>query len=483
MVHQPKKEQGNNALSVCATQSTAVIQEQPEIAKTLPTAVKADEVTSGFRDPSFGHNRQYPVHRWVPWVAGFSAHFVHDCLREYIPSDRGSNAWVLDPFAGVGTTLLEAYLHGYNVVGFEINPYAVLATTAKLDASEVSRESLADYIGRYEQFMDRYCGTEALLLVPNSKRPDGFSGRTELYSPEVERQVLFTMDFIKSIRTRAIRDLFRLGFGAVMVSFSNYTYEPSLTRRVSVGKPAVTKANVKAVVAAKLAGMLEDVIWMQDHMAKMPKHPRYKIVPESIFSASRTVPRKDFVDVAITSPPYLNNYHYPRNTRPQIHWLGFSKKRGYEGANESQSFGKFWQTVRDLPEVKLTFELEELADILQLVRSLNNEKEQYGGTGWANYIATYFNDTYHFCKGLGRLLRPDGTAIIVLGNSVIQGVEVPTDQIFGHIAELCGLKFEKTILLRNKRTGSSIIQSSVRVAEAKQKVVLYESAIVIRRQK
>jgi DNA modification methylase len=64
---------------------------------------------------------------------------------------------VLDPFAGVGTTLLEAYLHGYNVVGFEINPYAVLATTAKLEASAVSKESLADYIGRYEQFMDRYC--------------------------------------------------------------------------------------------------------------------------------------------------------------------------------------------------------------------------------------------------------------------------------------------------------------------------------------
>jgi hypothetical protein len=31
--------------------------------------------------------------------------------------------------------------------------------------------------------------------------------------------------------------LFKLAFGAEMVSLSNYTYEASLTRRVSVGNP------------------------------------------------------------------------------------------------------------------------------------------------------------------------------------------------------------------------------------------------------
>jgi DNA modification methylase len=32
---------------------------------------------------------------------------------------------VLDPFAGVGTTLVESYRRGLNVIGFEINPYAL----------------------------------------------------------------------------------------------------------------------------------------------------------------------------------------------------------------------------------------------------------------------------------------------------------------------------------------------------------------------
>ena len=222
-----------------------------------------------------------------------------------------------------------------------------------------------------------------------------------------------------------------------------YTYEPSLTRRAAVGKLPIpeddVKADVKTVLSAKLLGMLEDVEWVQEHMARLKKLPEYKIVPDTIFSASRFVRRKGFVDVVITSPPYLNNYHYPRNTRPQIHWLGFSNQRGYGDANESKSFGKFWQTVRDLPPVKLKFKMQELSDVIGFVREANVGKGQYGGPGWANYIATYFNDTHRFCKSLRRLLKPGGVAVIVLGNSIIQGVEVRTDQIFGQIAALCGL--------------------------------------------
>lgn len=468
------------ALAVLTQPQLPFLDVGPELGGTLPTANKPDDATAGFRDPSFGHNKQYPVHRWVPWVAGFSAHFVHDCLAAYIPNDRRQNAWVLDPFAGVGTTLLEGYLHGYNVIGFEINPYAVLATKTKLEAGKVSEQTFARYIAKYERFMDDGdCGDG----LPRSQKPLGFSGRTELFSAAIERKVLFTLDFINSIREPSVRDLFKIGFGSVMVSFSNYTYEPSLTRRVSVGKSLPMDADVKNAVATKLHAMLEDIIWMQEHMGQMRRHPKYEVIPGSILHAIKSIGRRSFVDIAITSPPYLNNYHYPRNTRPQIQWLGFSDKRGYEGANESQSFGKFWQTVRELPEVELKFRLPSLSKIVKTVRGMHTDKDQYGGPGWANYIATYFNDTYRFCKVLRALLRPGGVAVVVLGNSIIQGVEVETDQIFGQIAELCDLTFEKTIRLRNKRTGSSIIQSSVRVDKAKQTTVLYESAIVLRRPK
>jgi len=105
------------------------------------TLFGAPAATNGFRDSSFAKNKNLPLHRWVPWVAGFSADFVEDALRNYLPKGD-SDAWVLDPFAGVGTTLVESYLGGLNVVGFEINPYAALATRIKLKAIRISVDDL-----------------------------------------------------------------------------------------------------------------------------------------------------------------------------------------------------------------------------------------------------------------------------------------------------------------------------------------------------
>ena len=78
------------------------------------------------------------MHRWVPWIAGFSAQFVDDTLARYIPNHSQRPIWVLDPFAGVGTTLVQSYLHGFNVVGFEINPCAALLSEVKLQAARIT---------------------------------------------------------------------------------------------------------------------------------------------------------------------------------------------------------------------------------------------------------------------------------------------------------------------------------------------------------
>lgn len=444
-----------------------------------PTLFGAPAATNGFRDSSFAKNKNLPLHRWVPWIAGFSADFVEDAIRSYLP-ERNGDCWVLDPFAGVGTTLVESYLSGLNVVGFEINPYAALATKIKLNAMRISVHDLTVRIAAFERFMEK-AESGRLKREPRSHAPTGFSGRTELFNPNVQRKVLYALDFISSMEDSTLRDIFRLGLGSVMVSFSNYSYEPSLTRRVAVGKTPIEDANVGLSVSAKLHVMLEDIGWVQGHMKTLRYRPKAKIFPKSIFSALECTEQRNFIDLLVTSPPYLNNYHYPRNTRPQLHWLGFTSGTGYNGARETESFGKFWQTVRDGQPIPLDFDMPELSAIVEAIRKRNTDKGCYGGPGWANYVATYFNDTYKFCQVLSDLLKPKAVSIIVLGNSIIQGIEVKTDYFFGKIGELAGLRFEDNHLLRNKRTGSSIIQSSVRVREAKEKTVLYESGVVLRK--
>ena len=100
---------------------------EPEVQNKLPFP--------GFRDTAFTENRDRSLHRWVPWIAGFSATFVNDVLDKVAARAPG-RLTVLDPFAGVGTTLIEALKRGHDTIGFEINPYAALACEVKVRAAD-----------------------------------------------------------------------------------------------------------------------------------------------------------------------------------------------------------------------------------------------------------------------------------------------------------------------------------------------------------
>lgn len=252
------------------------------------TLLESSPKDNGLRDSAFAKNKDLPVHRWVPWIAGFSAQFVGDCLTKYLPDSRKKDACILDPFAGVGTTLVEAYARGHNVIGFEINPYAALAAKVKLQASSVRPKALAAHINGFKTFLIQHSSNGARNGNPRSRAPVGFAGRMELFSPKVERKMLLALDYINSIGVPTIRDIFRLAFGSVMVSVSNYSYEPSLARRSAVDKKPILDAAVDEVLSAKLNLMLQDMEWLQAEKKKLSNSPGWKVFADSIFS----VPRK-----------------------------------------------------------------------------------------------------------------------------------------------------------------------------------------------
>ncbi len=186
------------------------------------------------------------------------------------------------------------------------------------------------------------------------------------------------------------------------------------------------------------------------------------------------------VDLIVTSPPYLNNYHYVRNTRPQLFWLGFVRKPSELKQLEIENFGKYWQTVRDAATVPLDFEHAGLEKLLAQIRGIGVKRGIYGGPGWANYAASYFNDTNRFCWVVSQLLKRDGRAVVVVGNSILQGVEIPVDNVLSDLAARHGLATDNIHIVRQKRVGASIVSSSVRQG-AKTTAKLYESAVVLRR--
>lgn len=429
---------------------------------------------SEFSDPAFAGNKSLPVHRWVPWIAGFSANFVASAIDRYAKS----RATVLDPFAGVGTTLVEGLLKGCHTIGFEINPYPAFASRVKTQAQNISVVALQREIRR---FQEHYARSLTPYSVPKSKAPLGFKTRVPFYSEAVLRKVLFLQDFIINIDNSMIRDIFRIAFASTMVSYSNYSYEPSLGRRSSAGKSEIIDYPVDQAILGKLNQMVKDIVWFK---AMLPKDGgcTSKVVNTSFFDFSHYI-ETDSIDLIVTSPPYLNNYHYNRNTRPQLYWLGFVERPADLKTYEEQNFGKFWQTVRGEKAIDLKFSIDhsDIQERLDLIRSLNPEKGIYGGSGWANYAASYFNDCFDFAQALNAVLRSGGTALVVIGNSILQGVFIPTDRYFAQIAQSLGLEIEMIEIPRDTRVGNSIIKSDVRVGKANSKQRLYEAVVVLKK--
>ena len=417
-------------------------------------------------------NREAPVHRWVPWIAGFSRQFVQDALARHL---EGPGV-VLDPFAGVGTTLVEADIAGHAAVGFEINPYAAFAARTKLAAHRLEPAGLRAAIAEFEAFME---DAERSGRTPKAVPPAAFRTRAPFYSPAVERKVLLAFDFMATQEAR-LRNLFRLAFAATMVGYSNYSYEPSLGRKASVGRPDVEDDDVASAIAARLRQMAEDAAWYRAARTR-PERKDGRVVERSFFGGCAGV-EEGSVDLLITSPPYLNNYHYNRNTRPHLYWLGFCSSPGDLKRLEELNVGTYWQNARDVARIDLDPRIDdgEIRRTLDRVRERNPDKGVYGGNGWANYAARYFNDCARFLDGAARCLRPGATALVVIGNSILQGVPIPTDRFLASIAGTRGFAVAGIHVPRETRVGSSIVESSVRAGKANGST-LYESVVELRR--
>ena len=428
---------------------------------------------AGFRDPAFGANRSAPVHRWVPWIAGFSKHFIEDAISTYAAGHRQT---VLDPFAGVGTTLVEADLAGHEAIGFEINPYAAFAARLKLGAHRVSPDALRD--AAQALWVHAYM-VEANGAKPEAAAPERFRTRSPFYSPSVERKVLLLQDFMRRQSDERVVEMLRLAFASTMVEYSNYSYEPSLGRRRAAGRAGVEDHPVAATVAAKLSQMADDAEWYRG-ARKRGEHPDGRVHAQSFFDGYKMLDEGS-VDLLVTSPPYANNYHYTRNTRPHLYWLGFCESPDDMRRLESENFGTYWQRAREREHVELDPSItdREIRRTLDAIRARNPDRGIYGGRGWANYVTTYLNDCVRFASGVKWCLRPGATALVVIGNSIVQGVHVPTGRFLAAIAQRHGLTVAGVHTPRAARVGNSIINSSVRAGPGNS-ASLYESVVEVR---
>ena len=219
---------------------------------------------------------------------------------------------VYDPFCGSGTVLLEAQSRGRVAVGSDLNPYAVLLSRAKVNASsDTLPESGQEFLEKYLDCVDRVRRDTQALGASEELRA--------LYHPETLTSLLSWVRVLKEAD-----DDFGL---ACLMGIAHHqrpgflSYPASHTvpylRNKSFPKESFPELYEYRDVESRLARKVDRAI------KRLPSVCTSSSEDRVLQGSSNDVPGESIFDAIITSPPYMGQLHYGRDNRIRLELLGY----------------------------------------------------------------------------------------------------------------------------------------------------------------
>jgi hypothetical protein len=381
---------------------------------------------------TFRSNEQLPVHRWWPFVQGYSAEFVADVLER---AELAPGATVLDPFSGSGTTLVEGRRSGARAAGTELLAPAVLAARVKT-TFELSATAL---------------GTEAARVVRRARRrPPGAPPFLRETARQFDAAALAELTRLRDAlpsEGEPVADAVRLAFGRILIPSSRLHRSPCLgyVRRPSADGPTPFERFEEAVRV-----MQEDLLGLARERARWgpPARVEARDARDGLLGPGR-------VDLAITSPPYVNGLDYVMNYKLDLAWLGYAASyRDLAGLRRREV------ACDNLPRAEAaSFVRPErypdpwLPEILTGIEENVRRKRSYRRSDAHAIVHRYFDDLDAVLRRLARSLRPGGRCLLVVGDSLIAGTYVPGDLLLARLGAAAGLSIEGVEVARTRRSG------------------------------
>jgi len=260
---------------------------------------------------TFRDSKTRPVHRWYPYVEGFSADYVRAKITAGELPKR-----IYDPFGGAGTTTLEASLLGIPSYFAEVNPFMAFIARTKVKATKWARQNLdalEEYTHWYLRALDAPDFHNRVESADLNPYYEAFPDR-DFFEEGHLKQLIAARELVAEMTAgcEAVRGLFFLAIAANVVNCSHMTRRADLRRRrddeykTRVVKPI-------EFLSAKINEIASDIRTVNLDIADTTQ----------ISTDARTVPSEyeQAFTLAITSPPYLNGTNYFRNTKLELWFL------------------------------------------------------------------------------------------------------------------------------------------------------------------
>jgi hypothetical protein len=358
-------------------------------------------------------------------------HGLHRFAAKYVPqvpawaldAFGSRSSVVLDPFMGSGTTLVEGILRGGTSIGVDIDPLARFIARAKV--TPVDHERIAG-LGR--ELATRWRAPAATLCRP---MPD-VGNFAHWFDPTQWGWVQSLRDEIMGLDCRDDERAF------LLVVFS------STLRWVSNADDQSQKTYVSGTLR-KSPPAVADVFWRflaraVDGLADLnrKRHSESVAVIPDAADATRLGLAPDSVDLAVTSPPYLDSVDYPYNMMLEYFWLG-----PLLGVPDRQAFN----VLRRRPiGAKNPAERIGLPPSLSGCVSLDVMPPARRAAA-----TTYFALMERHFYEVNRCLKPGARYAFVVGNSQTMVDMVPLHDALVRLAAAAGLGLERAFGYRIRR--------------------------------
>lgn len=402
-------------------------------------------------------NQGLPCLDWYLMPESFSAPLVESAIQEY---GLTSGQTILDPFSGAGTTILTASLHGLNGVGVEVNPFLCFATRIKtrfrydLDGLKHDVEQV---LAAAEPRLRALSLNPPLFSFDTSLREDRALYSTlsppdmpRLYkwiSPRVVDKVLVLKECIQMVEQPAHRDFCRLALGAILRPVSNM----KLTAHAFGSCKIKEDAPVYELFAAKVRKMFADLQRVSCWDGELG---RTSVIESDIRSLPLDIEVPGLpADLAVTSPPYLNNLDYTMQTRLELFFLDFVKDMGdLQSLRKRMVISDAKAMYKDIKDHETIQAFDSIRTVVEQLRERHKEKQW--GWDYAFMTAQYFGGMYRMLKRVWSLLKGGSHFLLVLGESAHSGIFVPVPAIVGELGEAVGYELEEIRVLRTRRSSS-----------------------------
>jgi DNA modification methylase len=420
------------------------------------------------KDDRIGHSRSNgqanrleakdrAFHDWYRFVLSYPPHLVRYYLNFF---NLNRDDFVLDPFCGTGTTLVECKKQGIPSIGIEANPLAHFASATKInwsinpaDLKEAALEiaSTTNEILESQGINDSVPFEGDLDRLPLNTLDEEAQKLliTHSISPLPLHKALVLLDQIDHCKGEPYYDHLRVGLAnALVYQISNLHFGPE----VGIGK-IKTDVSVLEAWLTEIGKITGDLLEIEDIQ---------QIPSQAILGDSRDVGKiipPHSIDAIITSPPYPNEKDYTRTTRLESVLLGFirtkSELRKYKGDLVRSNTRGVYVTDSDEQWVANHAEVQRIAALIEQ-RRLEMGKNSGFEKLYAKVTRLYFGGMARHLYELRGVLKPGAKLAYVVGDQASYlRVMIRTGEILADIAQNMGYEVLQIDLFRTRFASAS----------------------------